>query len=103
MGTPLNLKRFISASASCSVAVGVSVTGSVIMPLWLRFTFCTSAAWSSMERLRWMTPMPPSRAMATAIGASVTLSIAADTSGTARLMSRANTAAVSTESGSTSL
>ena len=44
IGTPLNLKRFISASASCSVAVGDSVTGSVIIPLWLRLTFCTSAA-----------------------------------------------------------
>ena len=79
------------------------MTGSVIIPLWLRLTFCTSAAWSSIDRLRWITPMPPSRAMAIAMRASVTLSIAADTSGTARLMSAANVAVVSTVSGSTSL
>src|SRR5262245_38894942 len=50
-----------------------------------------------------MTPMPPSRAMATAIGASVTLSIAAETRGIDNRMSRAKVAAVSTASGSTSL
>ena len=66
-----------------------SVTGSVIIPLWLRLTFCTSAAWSAIDRLRWITPMPPSRAMAIAMRASVTLSIAADTSGTASSMSAA--------------
>ena len=81
IGTPENLKRCISASASCRAAVGGSVTGSVIIPLWLRLTFCTSAAWSSIVRLRWITPMPPWRAMAMAIRASVTLSIAAETSG----------------------
>ena len=59
IGTPENLKRCIRVSASCNAAVGGSVTGSVIMPLWLRLTFCTSAAWSSMLRLRWITPMPP--------------------------------------------
>ena len=79
------------------------MTGSVIIPLWLRLTFCTSAAWSAMVRLRWITPMPPSRARAMAMRASVTLSIAADTTGTASTMSAANVAAVSTVSGSTSL
>jgi hypothetical protein len=44
IGTPENLKRCISASASCSAALGWRVTGSVIIPLWLRLTFCTSAA-----------------------------------------------------------
>ena len=51
------------------------------MPLWLRLTFCTSAAWSAIVMLRWITPMPPWRAIAMAMRASVTLSIAADTSG----------------------
>ena len=102
IGTPENLKRCISASASCSVAVGASVTGSVIMPLWLRLTFCTSAAWASIVRFRWITPMPPWRAMAIAMRDSVTLSIAAETSGTASVMPAANVAVVSTVSGSIS-
>ncbi len=103
IGTPLKRNRRIRSSASCSVAVGGRVTGSVIIPLWLRLTFCTSAAWSSMVRLRWITPMPPSRARAMAMRASVTLSIAAETIGTASTMSAANVAVVSTVSGSTSL
>ena len=43
--------------------------------------------------------MPPWRAMPIAIRASVTLSIAADTNGTASSMSAANVADVTTESG----
>ena len=46
--------------------------------------------------------MPPWRAMAMAIRDSVTLSIAADTSGTASVMPAANVAVVSTASGSVS-
>ena len=102
IGTPENLKRFISSSAWNSSAVFGSVTGSEIIPLWLRLTFCTSAAWSAIGMLRWITPMPPLRAMAIAIRASVTLSIAAETSGTASTMSAANVADVSTASGSVS-
>ena len=102
IGIPEKRNRFISSSASCSLAVGGSVTGSEIIPLWLRLTFCTSAAWSAIDRLRWITPMPPWRAMAIAMRASVTLSIAADTSGTASSMPAANVAEVSTESGSVS-
>ena len=44
IGIPEKRNRFISSSASCSLAVGGSVTGSEIIPLWLRLTFCTSAA-----------------------------------------------------------
>ena len=50
-----------------------------------------------------MTPMPPARAMAMAMGASVTRSMAADTTGMARVMSAANRALVLTSLGSTSL
>jgi hypothetical protein len=53
------------------------VIGSTIMPLSLRLTLSTSAAWSSMLRLRWMTPSPPWRASAIASSLSVTVSIAA--------------------------
>ena len=59
IGIPEKRKRFISSSASCSFAVGGSVTGSEIIPLWLRLTFCTSAACSTIDRLRWITPIPP--------------------------------------------
>ena len=59
------------------------VTGSVTMPASDRLTRSTWWAWSSIERLRCRTPMPPSRAIAMAIRASVTVSIAAETSGTA--------------------
>ncbi len=102
IGTPENLNRCISASASCSDALGRNVTGSVIIPLWLRFTRCTSAACRAISRLRWITPIPPWRAIAIAIGDSVTLSIAAETSGMASVMPAANVAVVSTASGSVS-
>ena len=70
-----------SASTSATVASGVVVTGLVIMPDSLRLTLSTCAAWSSIERLRWRMPMPPWRAMAIAMRDSVTVSIAAESSG----------------------
>lgn len=57
------------------------MTGSVIMPDSDRFTRSTIMAWSSIERLRWMMPMPPWRAIAIAMLSSVTVSIALETSG----------------------
>src|SRR6185436_7157805 len=45
------------------------------------FTLATSAACSRMPRFLWMMPMPPSCAMAIARRASVTVSMAAETSG----------------------
>ena len=103
IGTPEIEKRAERASASASVAVGGSVTGSAIMPDWDRLTRSTSPAWSATVRLRWTTPMPPSRASAIAIGASVTLSMAADTTGTCSRMPAAKQASVRTSSGSTSV
>jgi hypothetical protein len=70
-----------SASTSATVAVGVVVTGLVIMPDSLRLTRSTWSAWSWIERLRCRMPMPPSRAMAMAMRASVTVSMALDSSG----------------------
>jgi hypothetical protein len=49
----------------------------------------------------WMTPMPPAWAMAIAIGASVTVSMAAATSGMFSAMSRVNRVRVSVWFGST--
>lgn len=80
-GTPLMRNLAHSSSASRRVASGCTVIGSVTMPDSERFTRSTWLAWSAMERLRCSTPAPPWRAMAIAMRASVTLSIAADSSG----------------------
>ena len=80
-GTP-EIRNFAQrASASNSVASGRQVTGSVTIPASERLTISTWAAWSSAERLRCSTPIPPWRAIAMAIRASVTVSIALETSG----------------------
>ena len=88
--------RRISASASASVASGKIVIGSTTMPLSKRFTLRTSSAWSSGDRLRWMTPMPPACAIATASRASVTVSIAEEMIGTLRRIDRVSRAPIST-------
>ena len=81
-GTP-EMRNFAhSASASARVASGRHVTGSVTMPASDRLTISACDAWSSIDRLRCSTPSPPSRAIEMAIRASVTVSIALDTSGT---------------------
>ena len=61
----------------------------------------TSPTCSSIERLRWTIPMPPSRASAIAIRASVTVSIAAETTGTSSAIVRVSRVAVETSFGST--
>ena len=85
------------------MASGFTVNGSVIMPDSLRLTTSTWAAWSSMERLRCSTPMPPLRAIAMAMSASVTVSIAADSTGTFIVMLRVRWVEVSTSDGITSV
>ena len=55
--------------------------GLVIMPDCERFTLSISVACWSGAMLRWMMPMPPSRARAIARRASLTVSIAAEISG----------------------
>jgi hypothetical protein len=72
------LCRFISSSASASVCSGVRVKGFTTIPLSNRFTLRTASACCSTVRLRWSTPIPPSCAMAIAMSASVTVSIAED-------------------------
>ena len=81
---------------------GWQVTGLVIMPDSERLTRSTWSAWSSMERLRCSTPMPPWRAMAIAIRASVTVSIALESSGMGSSMLRVSRVRVSTRLGTTS-
>jgi hypothetical protein len=88
IGTPEILNRFISAAASRSGRSGPKVIGFRIIPLSLRLTLSTSAAWRSMVMFLCSTPMPPCRAMAMAMSASVTVSIAADTNGMLRGIDR---------------
>ncbi len=76
------------SSSSARVTSGPTVTGSVTMPDSERFTRSTWWAWPSIERLRCSTPIPPWRAIAMAIRDSVTVSMAADSSGIATEISR---------------
>ena len=72
------------------------------MPASERLTLSTSAACISIERLRWMMPMPPSRASAIAIRPSVTVSIGDEMSGMAREMRRVKRVDVDAWLGNTS-
>src|SRR6266851_2963289 len=101
IGTPEILKRAISWVASRTGRSGPSVIGFRIIPDSLRFTRSTSAAWRSMDMFLWITPMPPSRAMAIAMSDSVTVSIAAETSGMLRGILRVNQDFTSTLRGCT--
>ena len=101
-GTP-EIRNFAhSASASASVASGRQVTGSVTIPASERLTISTWAAWSSTERLRCRTPIPPCRAIAIAIRDSVTVSIALETSGIFSVTLRVNWVVVSASLGTRS-
>ena len=73
--------RRVSASTSRTDIVGGTVIGSLTTPLSKRLTFATSAACFAGVMFLWMMPRPPSCAMAMARRASVTVSIAAETSG----------------------
>ena len=101
MGTPEIRYFFISSSASKMRSRGESVTGLTIIPLSDRFTRSTSVACSSIDMFLWMTPSAPCCAMAIASSDSVTVSIAALTSGTLRRMLRENRVDTSTCVGTT--
>ena len=85
------------------VLSGSSVIGLVIMPDSERLTRSTSAACVRGSRFLWMTPMPPSRATAMAISASVTVSMAADRKGICSLIVAVRLVEVSMSLGVTSL
>ena len=102
-GTPLMWKVAHSASTSARLMSGPMVMGSTTMPASERFTRSTMAAWSSTDRLRWMMPRPPSRAMAMAMADSVTVSMAAEMSGTLRVMRLVTRELVLTSEGITSV
>src|SRR6267154_1129041 len=71
----------VSARSSRTVMSGDTVTGSRSTPDSKRLTLATSAACFLAVRFLWTMPMPPSCAMAIARRDSVTVSIAAETSG----------------------
>ena len=72
---------FCSAMTWRTRMSGVTVMGSRSTPDSKRLTLATSAACSFGEKFLWMMPIPPSCAMAIARRASVTVSMAAETSG----------------------
>ncbi len=81
IGSPEIRYLSISSRASATFCEGPTVMGSEIIPLSDFLTLSTSCACSAAVLLRWITPRPPSRAIAIAVSASVTVSIAALSSG----------------------
>ena len=101
-GTPEMWYSPIMSSAWLTLSSGRTKTGSKIIPLSLFFTLFICFTWLSISIFLWITPIPPRRAIAIAARVSVTVSIAADTSGIFRLMFFVNFVVISTSFGSTS-
>ena len=82
-GKPLNLRpmRLFSLRRKLMSSFAWKQTGLAMRPFRWFLTRATCAACSSSSRFLWMHPMPPASAIAIAIGASVTVSIAADMNG----------------------
>src|SRR5688572_11730766 len=89
-GSPEMRCCWVSFSTSRTVMSSEIVIGSLTMPLSKRLTFVTSAACARGDMFLWMMPIPPSWAMAIASRASVTVSMADDTTGMLRPMPRVN-------------
>mmetsp|Transcript_89433 Transcript_89433/g.213653 ORF Transcript_89433/g.213653 Transcript_89433/m.213653 type:complete len:241 (-) Transcript_89433:215-937(-) len=87
-GKPVKPSLLFRLSSSSSVIVGATHTGSRMKPALNFFTLATSLACPSTERLVWITPMPPSKAIAIAMLDSVTVSIGLDTMGVLKLILR---------------
>ena len=98
-GTPEMPFDLVRSMTWRMVMSGATVIGSRITPLSNFLTRATSAAWPAMVMLLWMMPMPPSCAMVMARRASVTVSMAAETSGRFRRMSRVRRVPRSTSRG----
>jgi len=75
------LYRRMSSRAVATFWSGAMMTGSTTMPDSAFLTLTISRACSSTVRFLWTMPIPPSRAMQMAVAASVTVSMAEDTSG----------------------
>ena len=100
-GMPEMRCSFIVVKASASVSSGWIVIGFSTMPDSYFLTRRTCSACSCGSRLRWITPIPPFCAMAMAIGASVTVSMAEETIGRCRRIERVSRVATSTSVGIT--
>ena len=98
-GTPEMPRARVSSSTSRMLMSGETVIGSLMTPLSNFLTRPTSRACASMVMLLWMMPMPPSWAMVIARRASVTVSMAAETSGTFSRMRRVTRVERSTSRG----
>mmetsp|Transcript_14011 Transcript_14011/g.26180 ORF Transcript_14011/g.26180 Transcript_14011/m.26180 type:complete len:241 (-) Transcript_14011:197-919(-) len=83
-GKPVKPSVLLSLSSSCNVMVGGTQTGSRINPALNFFTRATSAACASTGKFVWITPMPPSSAIAMAMLDSVTVSMGLETMGVFR-------------------
>ena len=101
MGMPPILLSLISCNASPTVASGSKVMGSSINPFSLRFTLRTCSACKSILIFLCNIPNPPSRAKAMAKVASVTVSIAALSRGTFRVIFLVSRVCIFTSRGST--
>ncbi len=102
MGTPEILYLPIRSSASLTVFSGERKNGLTITPFSLLFTRSTMSACLSIAMFLWITPTPPSRAIAIAIAVSVTVSIAAVIRGVLRRIVLVRLVETSTLLGSTS-
>src|SRR3569832_2388377 len=100
-GTPEMLCLRVSSRTRRMVVSGVTVMGSLMTPASYFLTRLTCSACSWADIFLWMMPMPPSCARAMARRASVTVSIAADTSGMLSDISRVSRVLSSTSRGST--
>ena len=85
-GIPLIRLSSIISSASQSGLSGAMVRGLTTIPASNFFTMATSIACSSIVKFLCTTPIPPTCAMAIAKRCSVTVSIAAEISGTLRFI-----------------
>jgi len=100
-GAPETPSSSIILSTSRTVWSGEAVTTSLMISSSARLTCSIWVAISSTPRFRWRTPSPPWRAIAMAISASVTVSIAAERTGTVSSTCCETRVAVSASSGST--
>ena len=87
-GTPEILWAWVKCNNSKIVVSGVTVIGSLTIPASYFFTRRTSAACAAISIFLWRIEIPPSCAMAMAIFASDTVSIAADIKGICKLIPR---------------
>ncbi len=101
-GRPEMSCRCIRSSAVDSGVSGRTLSGLTTMPASNFLTCWTWLACSSIPRFLCRMPIPPCCAMAIAIGASVTVSMAAETRGMPSSISRVRRVRTSTWAGSTS-